>query len=280
MKYSILIPIYNEEDAINETLNSIRKVMQGQSYEIIAIDDGSRDGTGMILANANGLKVITNPYNLGYGASLKKGLLAAAGEYIIITDADGTYPIAAIPELLNYLPRYDMVVGARRQMRNVPLLRRPAKMILTFLANTLTGRRVKDLNSGLRVFRKDMAMQFYRLYPDGFSFTSTITLAAMTNGYTVKYIPINYYKRKGKSSIKPIRDFIGFSTLIFKIMMYFDPLKFFLLPGLFIMLLGVAYGVYQFITINNIAQLPILLVLGGLQICFMGLVADLIVKRA
>jgi len=280
MKFTILIPVYNEERAVRDTIKSIRNVMDKfADYEIIAINDGSKDHSGTILSSIENLKVIENPYNLGYGASLKKGLMSATGEYIIITDADGTYPITAIPELISYLPKYDMVVGARRQMKNVPLLRRPAKMVLSFFANILAGRKIPDLNSGLRVFRRDMAMKFMKLYPDGFSFTTTITLAALTNSYTVKYIPINYYKRQGKSSIKPIRDFFGFLTLIFKIMLYFDPLKFFLWPGLLIMFFGIFYGIYQVISINNVAQLPILLVLGGLQICFLGLVADLIVKK-
>jgi len=279
MDYSILIPVYNEETAIRETIATVKKVMSSHSHEIIAINDGSRDSSGKILSTIKGIRVIHNPYNLGYGSSLKKGLLAAKGKYIIITDADGTYPIDALPHFLKFLPKYDMVVGSRKQTENIPLLRRPAKLILSVLANILTGRHIPDLNSGLRVFRRDMALQFLHLYPAGFSFTTTLTLAALTNGYTCKYLPINYYKRKGKSSIKPIKDFIGFSTLIFRVMTYFDPLKFFLLPGLLIISVGVAYGIYQFIIIQNIAQLPIILILAGLQICFLGLIADLVVRK-
>lgn len=281
MDFSILIPVYNEERAVEETISRVRRVMDGlrAQYEIIAINDGSRDKSGLILSNMNGIRLINNPYNLGYGASLKKGLVEAQGRYIIITDADGTYPIEDIPKMVSLISRYDMVIGARKQKKNIPLLRRPAKFVLGILANILAGRKIPDLNSGLRVFKKDMALGFMNLYPEGFSFTTTLTLAAVTNGFTVKYIPINYYKRKGKSSIKPIKDFVGFSVLIFKIMTYFDPLKFFLGPGLLIILLGIIYGIYQLFVLKNIAQLPILLVLGGLQICFLGLIADLVVRK-
>jgi len=117
------------------------------------------------------------------------------------------------------------------------------------------------------------------LYPNGFSFTTTITLSFFTHGYTVKYVPVHYFKRKGSSSIRPIRDFIGFTMLIVRITTYFEPLKFFLFPGILLMLAGFLYGVYQFIVIDNLADLAVTLFLTGLQICFLGLVADLIVKR-
>ena len=281
MEYSVLVPVYNEEQALEETLKIIKEVMNtlNNLNEIIAINDGSKDRSFSVLSKISDISVINNPYNLGYGASLKKGLLQAKGKYIIITDADGTYPFTAIPQMVSFLKEYDMVVGARKQTKNIPLMRRPAKAMLSFLANILAGRKIPDLNSGLRVFKKDMALQFMNLYPNGFSFTTTITLAAMTNGFTVKYIPIPYFKRKGKSSISPARDFIGFILLIVRIMTYFDPLKFFLLPGLFLMLAGFGYGVFQYIVIDNLAELPIILILAGLQLCFLGLLADLVKKR-
>ncbi|MBW2967126.1 glycosyltransferase family 2 protein [Candidatus Woesearchaeota archaeon] len=280
MKLTILVPVYNEKSAISVTIRQIQKVMSGSSikYEIITVDDGSIDGTEKILKGIKGIKTVTHPYNLGYGSSLKTGLRHAKGEWILITDADGTYPIKDIPKLLRYRHQYDMVVGARTKKGvKIPLSRRPAKWIIGGLASFLTGKKIPDLNSGFRLFRKDMAMEFYHLYPQGFSFTTTITLAAFTNNYTTKYVPINYYKRKGKSSIKP-SDFIMFLALIFRIVMYFKPLKFFITPGLLLITLGVFWGIGQFITSDNIAQVPPLLILTGIQICFLGLLADLIIK--
>ncbi|MBI2133597.1 glycosyltransferase family 2 protein [Candidatus Woesearchaeota archaeon] len=274
---SILIPVFNEEKSVARTIERIKKTMGRQQHEIIVINDGSTDNTGDIIRGITGIKAINHPYNIGYGASLKTGLKNAKGDWVLITDADGTYPIESIPELLKHKDDYDMVVGARKG-ENIPFMRKPAKAIIGFLANTLTGRKIPDLNSGFRVFRKDVAMQFYNLYPSRFSFTITITLACFTNGYTVKYIPIEYSKREGKSSISPIRDFIGFMMLIVRIMTYFDPLKFFLPPSIILMGSGLAFGIYEFATIRNIAELPVILVLAGLQIGLLGLLADLITK--
>ncbi len=275
---SILIPIFNEEASVAQTIERVKKAMGKQPYEIIAINDGSTDSTGNVLKAINGIKTISHPYNLGYGASLKTGLRNAKGEWILITDADGTYPIESIPELLKYRNEYDMIVGARKG-KNVPMMRKPAKAIIGFLANTLTGKNIPDLNSGFRLFKKDVAMEFMHLYPSGFSFTITITLACLTNGYTVKYVPIEYSKREGKSSINPIRDFIGFLSLIVRIMLYFNPLKFFLLPALLIIAVSTAVGLYQFFYEGHVTQLPFIALLAGIQIGLLGMLADLISKK-
>ena len=216
VKFSVLIPIYNEEKCIEDTIKKCHAAMaaSGCAYEIIAINDGSGDRSGEILSGIGNIKLLENAYNLGYGASLKKGLKAAKGEWIIITDADGTYPIDKIPELVSQTAKYDMVVG-NRQTDNDYFGRRPAKWMLKKIAGFVAGREIPDLNSGLRVFRRDMAMEFYSLYPSGFSFTSTITLAALSSDYTVKYVDIPYYKRVGQSGIRPVH-FFAFINLIIK----------------------------------------------------------------
>ncbi|MBI4438418.1 glycosyltransferase family 2 protein [Candidatus Woesearchaeota archaeon] len=276
---TVLIPIYNEEKSIAATIERIKKTLQKTRHEIIAINDGSTDKTAEILQGIQGIRTITHPYNLGYGAALKTGLKNAKHDWILITDADGTYPIESIPLLLEHHDRYDMVVGARSG-KNVPTMRKPAKLILGLMANILTGRKIPDLNSGFRLFRKDMALQFMNLYPNGFSFTITITLAALTNSHTVKYIPIEYHKREGKSAINPVRDFIGFMTLILRIMVYFDPLKFFLFPAFITMSLATGLGLYQYLFEGHVTQFPFIALLAGLQILLLGLLAELIVKRS
>jgi len=162
MKYSVVIPVYNEERAVTETLDRIKKVMKPYNSEIIAVNDGSRDKSGEILKKTKGIKVIHHPYNLGYGTSLKDGIKQAKGEYIIITDSDGTYPIEDIPKLIKLSKHFDMVVGSRtgKHVHDVAL-RKPAKWILKKFAKFLTGRNIPDINSGLRIFRKDMAMEFF-----------------------------------------------------------------------------------------------------------------------
>lgn len=278
---TIILPVYNEEKAISSTIRRIKIVMNKirVKYEIIAVDDGSKDNSGKILEKIKGISVIHHPYNLGYGASLKDGIKRARYNLILIADADGTYPIEDIPKLLKYSKRYDMVVGARAGKKvDDPMMRKPAKFFLRHLANFLTGRKIPDINSGFRIFKKDIALQFFHLFPSGFSFTTTITLACLTNDYTVKYIPINYFRRKGKSSINPVRDFIGFTTLIFKIMMYFNPLRMFLFPSILLFAFGFLILLYDVFIRSNITDLPIIVLLAAFQIGFLGLLADLIVK--
>ncbi len=278
---SVLIPAYNEEKAIGHVLEDVKKALATvkEKSEIIVVDDGSKDRTAQIVKSAGGVKLLSNATNRGYGSSLKKGLKACSGEWVLITDADGTYPAAAIPGLLGERDGYDMVVGARTGNNvKVPLARRPAKWFLGKLANYLAGQEIPDINSGLRVFRKDVAMRFFHLFPSGFSFTITITMACLTNDYNVKYVPIDYGKRLGESSMRK-REFVRFSSLIVRMVMYFRPLKVFMPVSLVIFLAGLAFLVYEAFWKMNIAEVPVMLILAGLQIGFIGLLADLVVKK-
>lgn len=279
MKLSVLIPAYNEEESIQDTVKRVKKTLP--DAEVIVINDGSNDRTGKILEKIEGIKVITNYYNLGYGASLKKGLKEASGDWVAITDADGTYPIEDLPKLLKSVPSVDMAVGSRTGKNvHIPFFRKPAKWMIGVLANFMSGKKIPDLNSGLRVFNKQKALEFIKLYPSGFSFTTTITLAFLTNDYTIEYLPIDYFKRKGKSTISPIKDFVGFITLIFRIILNFKPLKFFLAPGILLMLAGIGYGVWQVFSLpQGLGEFPVLLFITGLQTILMGFIADAVSKK-
>lgn len=227
---SIILPAYNEEKTLKETVERVKKVMSGigYKYEIIAVNDCSKDNSGLILDKIKGIKVIHHIVNKGYSSSLKTGIKNAKGNWIVITDADGTYPVEDIPKLLKYIDNYDMVVGARVAKHvKIPILRKPAKWLLNKVGNYVTSRKIPDLNSGLRVFKKELALEFWNLFPERFSFTITITMVSLTNGYDVKYIPINYYKRKGKSTIHPFKDFLGFGRILLKMALFFKPLKVF-----------------------------------------------------
>ena len=175
---------------------------------------------------------------------------------------------------------FDMVVGARTgAVVQVPWMRRPGKWLITRLAVYLSGQQIPDLNSGLRVFRRDVAVRFLTLYPDGFSFTTTITLAMLTNHYRVKFVPINYLRRIGKSSIKPIRDFTNFTILIIRICAYFKPLNVFVPPALVLIVAGLVKGAIDYRGEHHLGLLAITLVLTGIQMLFIGLLADLIDQR-
>lgn len=283
---SVLIPAYNEEESIAGTVEAIRQYASCvRNLEIIVINDGSKDKTGEI-ARTLPVTLIEHEINTGYGSGLKDGLQAAKYEFIMIADADGTYPLEDTPRLLEDVAQYAMVVGARTgAVVQVPTLRKPGKWIITRLAEYLSQRKIPDLNSGFRIFRKDVALRFLTLYPDGFSFTTTITLAMLTNHYKVKFVPINYHRRVGKSSIKPIRDFTNFTILIIRICAYFKPLNVFVPPALVLILLGIVKGAIDYFGWfhssggGHLGLLSIVLALTGVQMLFIGLLADLIDHR-
>ena len=280
LSVSILVPAFNEEGAIAETVKKIEEQRTHfRDIEIVVINDGSEDRTGEI---ARGLDVtlLEHEANRGYGAALKTGLRKAKHDIVIIADADGTYPLEDIPKLAGDIGEFDMVVGARTgAVVQVPWMRRPGKWIITRLAEYLSGQKIPDLNSGLRVFRRDVAVRFLTLYPDGFSFTTTITLAMLTNHYRVKFVPINYLRRIGKSSIKPIRDFTNFTILIIRICAYFKPLNVFVPPALVLIVAGLVKGAIDYRGEHHLGLLAITLVLTGIQMLFIGLLADLIDQR-
>jgi glycosyltransferase involved in cell wall biosynthesis len=229
VELSIVVPAYNEGDAIGPVLAELRETMDdsGFVYEVLVVDDGSTDNTADV-AEAAGARLVRHSENRGYGAALKTGIRRAAYPLIGITDADGTYPNQRLPELTRLAVdgRYDMVVGARTgENVNIPLIRRPAKWALTRLANYLARATIPDLNSGLRVFRKESFEQFIRYLPSGFSLTTTLTLAMLSRDYVVHYVPISYHSRVGRSKISPIKDTLNILGLILRTVMYFAPLR-------------------------------------------------------
>lgn len=276
MSLSIVIPAYNEEGAVRTTVNDVRTHMDplGIPYEIIVVDDGSKDNTREE-AIASGATVDWNDVNSGYGATLKRGVRQAQYEYVAIMDADGTYPARYLPGMLAMCRKQDMVVGDRgAAMKNVPLLRRPAKKFLFAFASFLAERKINDLNSGLRVFRKSELIPFLPLLPQNFSFTTTITLCMTSNGKRMVYTPIEYGKRVGKSKIKPM-DFINFIILILRISTLFNPLRVFIPLGLALFLFGFIKLIYD-LTQANFSDTVVFSFLAAIMIWSLGLIADMI----
>lgn len=283
---SILVPVYNEEDAVSGTIARIQKTMRDSgftSFELIVINDGSTDSTGVKLRNTD-VHVITHPSNLGYGSSLKSGLRAAKGEIVVITDADGTYPLERMPVLLEHMAHNDMVVGARTKKNSeASFLRKIPKLILRHFASYVVGTSIPDLNSGFRAFRKDIVMKYFRIIPSGFSFTSTITMAMLSDGYRVQYVPIDYFRRLGRSKIRPIKDTVGFFSLILRTCLYFSPLRVFVPMSGFFLGLAILKMIYDVIHRPFgwfiISQSALFFTLLSIQIFILGLVADLIIRR-
>jgi len=271
---SVVIPALDEAEHVAAEIAAVSSALErtGWTYEVLVVDDGSRDGTAERAAAA-GARVLRHRKNRGYGASLKTGIEAAAFDWILITDADGTYPAEEIPRLLERGPENDMVVGARTgQEVAVPLARRPAKWFLRRLASYLAGQRLPDLNSGLRLMRRDLVERYLHLLPHGFSFTTTITLAAACNGHDVEYVSINYRRRLGESKIRP-RHAFDFTLLILRTIVFFNPLKVFLPLGGVLALAGAAKFTYD-LTRDNLSESAVLAFLGALIVWAVGLLAD------
>ena len=244
---SVVMPAYNEAQMVGPQIEHIREVMDRTNvpYELIVVDDGSMDGTADV-ARQHDVVLISKKYNRGYGAALKTGIAAATHDWILIIDADGTYPAESIPKLLEALPEYDMVVAARTgKSVHIPLVRRPMKWVLGRLANYLAGQPIPDLNSGLRVFRKSLSEKFEHLLPSGFSFTSTITMSLLLNDYRVLYLPIDYHKRVGLSKVRALHVY-DFLLVILRTAIYFNPLRFFLPFGALFFVVGLGKLAYDF----------------------------------
>lgn len=278
---SVVIPVYNEEEAIGAVLDELIAILEDKAYEIIAVDDGSTDNT-VKTVQEKPVTLIQHPHNIGYGAAIKTGIKNATNDVIVIIDGDGSYPVKAIPELLKEAEEYDMVVGARvgKEVK-IQLYRRPAKWFLSKLANYLADTKIPDLNSGMRIFRRKEVEKFYNILPNKFSFTTTITLAYHTTGLLVKYVPINYYKRAGKSKIRPFKDGFNFIMLILRTITYFNPLKVFL-PVSFVFF-GAAILVFLYSTLvmgRFMDVTTVILVVAAIQTVLFGLLADLVVRRS
>lgn len=279
---SVVIPAYNEGRAVGSVVEELRAILAagGIEGEIIVVDDGSSDDTAQAARRA-GARVLQHRSNRGYGASLKSGISAAKHNIVAITDADGTYPASYLPQLVEQLAHADMVVGARTgENVHIPLVRKPAKWLLGKLANYLTASRIPDLNSGLRVFRRDIVMQYFPILPDQFSWTTTITIAMHSDKYAVTYLPIDYRPRTGRSKIVPW-DAGSFAILILRTAMLFRPLRVFV-P---VVLMCLAYGIMKLgldlgVTKDrNISASAMLGLMSALLILLIGMLGDALATR-
>jgi len=291
---SVVIPAYNEEGAVALQVDAVRRVLRAHAivHEIIVVDDGSEDGTAEA-AHSAGARVLRHVENCGYGAAIKTGILAAQYDAIVIIDADGTYPAVEIPALLEQLATADMVVGARTgQHVRIPAMRRPAKWVLGKLAEHIAAKRIPDLNSGLRAFRRECVQQYFPILSNRFSFTTTSTLALLADDYRVVYHPIDYHERIGRSKIQP-RHFLDFCILVLRLSMIFQPLRVFVPLALACVSLGVAKAVWDVVSLfvrhstvgwhlafePALSTSAIMLFMAGLQLLVVGMVADGVLRR-
>jgi glycosyltransferase involved in cell wall biosynthesis len=286
---TIVLPCYNEQDHVIDEVERICKSMDasGHTYELLAVDDCSTDDTLVRLEEAApnfpNMKVVPFHRNGGSGTVRRIGSQQANGEIVVWTDADMTYPNERIPELVDILDTdrsVDQVVGARTSEEGThKLLRVPAKWFIRKTAERLAGQKIPDLNSGLRAFRKDVAAPYLKLLPPGFSCVTTITLAFLSNGHEVRYVPIDYAKRAGRSKFHFFSDAYRYVLQVLRMVMYFNPLKVLMPPALFRLGLGVAKAVYDLVVHPlHFANDTILIFVTGMILASLALLADLIVR--
>jgi len=283
IQISAILPVFNEEKTIDGVVIGLKKELGNLEieYEIITVNDCSQDDSKNILSNLEGIQVINHEKNKGYGASLKTGIKNAKYDWILIIDSDGTYPTEVIPNLVKKIDHNDLIIGSREKKDNaIELKRKHAKKFLNRFASYLAGRKIPDLNSGLRIFKKDIALKYWELFPNKFSFTSTLTMVCLTHGYDTVFVPIDYYKRTGKSSIRA-KDFFRFLKLVTKLSLFFKPLKVFTPLSLMILFLAFLIVLFYFIgvTANFLDTTFIVLCATALQTFFFGLLAEIVIHN-
>lgn len=273
MNISVVLPAYNEAESIESLVNAIFRVL-GREAEVLVIDDASSDGTGE-KARTAGARVFQHPYNLGNGAAVKSGLREAKGDVIVLMDSDGQHRPEDIPRLLEYISRYDMVVGARDKNSSQTFWRRLANSIYSRLASYVSGVNIPDLTSGFRVIKKEVARKYIYLLPNTFSYPSTLTLSFIKSGRPVKFVPITVKSRKkGKSKISLLQDGVRFFLIITKIAVLFSPLKVFLPLSFLFFLLGTWHYLYTFINFHRFTNMSALLFTTAIIIFMLGLVSE------
>jgi len=279
---SVVLPSYNEKGHLRAEIDRIVAALEQSEYsfEIVVVDDGSDDGSQHDLPLIEGIRLIRHATNRGSGAARRTGTTAARGRIVVWTDVDMTYPNDEIPELVKSLDGYDHVVGARRTEEGTHrLFRVPAKWFIRKFASYLTETDIKDLNSGLRAFRRDVAMQYVHHLPKGFSCVTTLTMSFLSNGYSVHYVPIDYFPRAGTSKFHWWRDTKRYLLQVVRMALSYNPLKVFLPIGLLLLTIGLGKLVFDWIDKDfRLAANTLLILMAGLQAVTVGLLADLIVR--
>ncbi len=271
VEVTVLIPAYNEEQSIGNTVRRVK--MMYPDFEVLVIDDGSTDKTMQEAMHA-GANVWPHPYNIGNGAAIKSGLRVAKGEWIVMMDADSQHNPEDISRLLEYKDQYDMVIGARKKTSETALHRDLANYFYNKFATYVTKFRIDDLTSGFRLVRKSTAGQYIYLLPNTFSYPTTLTMAYLRSGRSIKYLPIEVKKRVGKSKIRLIEDGVRFFLIISKIATLFSPFRIFLPISIFLFCTGLGYYCFTFLTQGRFTNMSALLFSTSIVIFMIGLVSE------
>lgn len=270
---SVVIPAYNEEESIGPIIERIRAV--SPEFEIVVCSDGSTDATARHARDAGAI-VVEHRYNLGNGASVKSGAKAASRPYLVFMDSDGQHQPEDIPKLLAELPDYNMVIASRTKQCRTDPVRDIGNIMLRKVAEIIGGTPIMDLTSGFRAVQRDLFFLFSPLYPQRYSYPSTITLALINSGYFVKFLPLDTIVRReqGTSNIRPFQDGLRFLKIIFRLFMLFRPFKIFFPISLALFVLGLGLGLYQLFATQGVHSVSVILLIGSLLFLVNGLLAE------
>jgi glycosyltransferase involved in cell wall biosynthesis len=279
---SIVLPVFNEEGHVVEEIDRIRTAMDRSdySYEVIVVDDGSTDRTPDLVRNVPGIRFVRFDQNRGSGSSRRAGTRLARGTVVVWTDADMSYPNDQIPQLVDQLPGWDQVVGARRSEEGTnKALRVPAKWFIRKLASYLSDTMIPDLNSGFRAFRRDVGEQFLHQLPKGFSCVTTLTMTFLNNGYSVRYVPIVYAKRAGQSKFHWWRDTRLYLLQVVRMMLLYNPLRVFMPVALVGTVGAIAKLIFDLVTKDfRVATNTIVWLGAAISLMLVALLSDLVVN--
>ncbi len=269
---TIIMPAYNEAEGIGATIAELIEAIPQAT--ILVVDDGSHDDTASIAESA-GATVLRHCRNRGYGAALKTGIRTVRTPYVAMYDADGQHRPEDLITLVDRAGEYDIVIGARGSDSHRPLLRRPGKWLLKRIINALVGQKIPDFNSGLRVIRRDVILRYLHLLPNGFSASATTTICMLQRGYEVCFSPITVRKRAGSSTVGQLRDGWNTISLVVRLIILFNPRRFFLPPAVALIGGGVSYGFLKAVfSGQGVPTLALLAVTTGLITAMFGLLAD------
>jgi glycosyltransferase involved in cell wall biosynthesis len=271
-QFSIIIPVFNEAETLGPLIRQIR-ALDLPPTEVIVVDDGSTDGSSEV-ALAAGANVVRHPYNIGNGAAVKAGIRAARGRTVIFMDGDGQHRPEDIAKLISEWPTYHMVIGARAKGSKLRWHRYCANSLYNLLASYVTRFPIKDLTSGFRLLSRADALRFLDLLPNTFSYPTTLTLAFLRSGLTVKYVPIQTLYRSGQSKISLLSDGVRFLLIITKIATLFAPFRVFLPVSIFFFLSGMSNYIYTYMTDHRFTNMSVLLFTTAVIIFMLGLVSE------
>jgi glycosyltransferase involved in cell wall biosynthesis len=272
-RLSIVIPAFNEEKGIAPTLSELTARLS--DAEIVVIDDGSSDQTAAVVAKFPQVTLVQHHFNRGYGAALKTGMTISTREFVAWFDADNEHRVDDLIAMAKRMTseKVAAVIAQRRYSGPSPL-RNWGKVVIRLLARSIAFQGGKDINCGLRIFRRDVITRYLPLLPNSFSASITSTIVLLERGYPVAHHSVELNQRVGTSKVKISDGFLAL-MLVFRIVMLFAPMRIFLRFGLILFAVGLVYGMGMALIAGRGLPIAALgLMLGGVLMAFFGLAAD------